>query len=147
MGQPRNKTAKAVLLDHDLVALLDAHERLTGATFQRTILAALAQYFLVHPSGPDYRFNQAAVALDKGTMAPDQVALKLALDVLDYATSREAELSRWPNEEPILQRSLDRARDQVVDAKMVVDAWAKLGALQEQASGTLGVPRSHTGAC
>jgi len=66
--EPRQmaKIQKSLLINEDLVRLLEAHAKRTGASFTRQMTAAAIQYLFDDPQGPRHRWMQLAVELDEG---------------------------------------------------------------------------------
>jgi hypothetical protein len=62
------KVQKSLLINEDLVRLLDAHAKLTGASFTRQVTAAVLQYLFSDPSGPNRSWMEFAVELDSGEL-------------------------------------------------------------------------------
>jgi len=58
------KTQKTFYLDDDLIRLLNAHAKRTGASFTRQVTAAVIQYLFSDPNGPLPRWMELAVELD-----------------------------------------------------------------------------------
>jgi len=68
-----SKTQKTFYLDDDLIRLLNAHARRTGASFTRQVTAAVIQYLFSDPAGPRPRWMSLAVELDEGHIAVDGI--------------------------------------------------------------------------
>lgn len=60
------KVQKSLLLNEDLVKLIDAQGKFTGASFTRIMTAAVIQYFFSDPIGPDTRWMECAVEIENG---------------------------------------------------------------------------------
>ena len=67
------KVNKSMLLPEQLNAQLQDHEQRTGATFTRQAIAALLQYLYSRADGPDPRWMEFAIALDRGKLSLEQV--------------------------------------------------------------------------
>ena len=65
-GASVGKAQKSLLINEDLVRLLEAHQKRTGASFTKQVTAAVLQYLFEHPRGPDPYWMEHAVALDAG---------------------------------------------------------------------------------
>lgn len=76
------KSQKTFYLEDHVARLLDAYQRRTGATFTRAVTAALLQFLLSEPSGPDQEWMEFAVDLEDGLSS-----------IEDIISSRQQELT------------------------------------------------------
>jgi hypothetical protein len=76
--RPMAKKQRTIQLAEDILLLADAYEERTGVRFNRQLLAALIHYFFSDPRGPDPLAMQAAVKVETGDLAFDDVAKWLA---------------------------------------------------------------------
>lgn len=59
-------------------SLVEEHERSTGASISRILTAALLQYFLSDPKGPDPVWLRRAVMLAKGETSIEDIRKEMA---------------------------------------------------------------------
>ena len=71
--RPMAKIQKSLLINEDLVRLLDAHAKRTGASFTRQVTAAVIQYLFSDPNGPLPRWMELAVELDDASITADGI--------------------------------------------------------------------------
>jgi len=67
------KIQKSLLINEDLVRLLEAHAKRTGASFTRQVTAAVIQYLFSDPQGPRPRWMEVAVELDDAHITVDGI--------------------------------------------------------------------------
>jgi hypothetical protein len=60
------KVQKTFLINEELHRLVRDHENQTGASFTRTVTAALLQYFFQDPEGPNPVWMEEAIGLEYG---------------------------------------------------------------------------------
>lgn len=58
------KIQKSLMVNEDLIRLIEAHQRRTGASFTRVMTAAVMQYLFTQPEGPDALWMEHAVELE-----------------------------------------------------------------------------------
>lgn len=91
------KTQKSFYLDDDLGRLLDGHLKATGASFTRTMTAALLSYLLSDPEGADPYWMEMAVELETGER---KIAEKVPITVGGYSKD---------------QRTIEAERDSLIE--------------------------------
>jgi hypothetical protein len=92
------KSQKAFLIPEDLARVIEAHQKATGATFTRVMIAALLQHFFQDPEGPNPVWMEDAMGIELGEHGVgDMVEVRKGIETADAQAAK-----RWleQNEAP-----------------------------------------------
>ena len=117
----KDKTQKTFLLNNDLLRIVEAWERRTGASFTRQVTAALAQYFFTETGEPSRNWTSWAGNLEKGECTLADIPLAYACTELNRASFVLKGLKRATSESA--RRRIAEFEAEVRRFKRMKDFW------------------------
>lgn len=124
------KKQRSLLLDESLGRLIDAFQEGSGATFTRIVTAAILQYLLREPGGPDPLWMRFAVTLERENNDIPGILLKNVTEDLRraiyYRDTMKMERQSKDVDQDALERNLEMFRRDIEKRETRKALWESI---------------------